>query len=515
MEVRMSMNVGYFLVKSASKYPQKTILKLEKEDITYGAFNKRVNRLSHALISLGLQKGNKIATLFFNCQEMCESYFAITKLGGVLVPLNARLNHMELAGLINHCDAKALIFHTEFSPVVSKMRADITNIKHFIESRGKTDDENLLYESLLEKQPEHEPGIEITEEDDFAVVYTAGTTGKPKGCLLSHRNYIWGSLNGIMDMDIRHEDKNLVVFPMFHTAGLSSFIQRVSMGNTLYLMKSVDIKTILEIIDREKITSLALVPTLFNALLRFPDLEKYDRSSVKYFTSAASIFPIELKNQTNKVFPNAVAGEIYGMSEEAGLGTRLLPKDVFRKIACVGQAFTEHEVRVVNENVEDVKTGEVGEIVFRGPVVMKGYYKDPEATNQVIKDGWLYSGDLAKVDEEGYIYIVDRKKDLIISGGINIYPREIEDVLYTHPKIAEAAVIGVKDSKWGETVKAIVVPEPGEKLTSEEVIDFCATNLASYKKPTYVDIVDVLPKTASGKIQKVLLREKYGKAMRY
>jgi acyl-CoA synthetase (AMP-forming)/AMP-acid ligase II len=346
-------------------------------------------------------------------------------------------------------------------------------------------------------------------------MYTAGTTGKPKGCLLSHRNYIWGALNGIMDMDIRHEDKNLVVFPMFHTAGLSSFIQRVAMGNTLYLMKSVDIKMILEIIDREKITSLALVPTLFNALLQFPDLENYDRSSVRYFTSATAIFPIELKKQTKKVFPNAVPGEIYGMSEESGLGTRLLPKDVFRKIACVGQAFTNHEVRVVNEKGQEVKPGEVGEIIFRGPVVMKGYYKNPEATEEAIRDGWLYSGDIAKVDDEGYIYIVDRKKDLIISGGLNIYPREIEEILYSHPDIAEAAVIGVTDPKWGETVKAIVVPKHGKNLKPEEVIDFCTENLASYKKPTSVNIVDALPKTASGKIQKVVLREKYGKAVQY
>ena len=511
----MTMNVGYFLVKSASKYPQKTVLRSEIGDISYKTFNERANRLAHGLLFLGIQRGDRIATLFYNCQEMCESYFAIIKSGGVLVPLNARLNDRELAGLITHSDANALIFHTEYSPIVSKMRSSLTNIKYFIEACGKTDTNNLQYESLIQKQPEHEPEFEISEQDDFAIIYTAGTTGRPKGCLLSHRNYIWGVLNGIMDMDIRHEDRNLVVFPMYHTAGLSSFIQRVAMGNTLYLMKSADVKIILETIDREKITSLALVPTLFNALLQFPDLEKYDRSSVRYFVSASAIFPVELKNQTKKVFPNAIPSEIYGQTEEAGLGTRLLPKDVFRKIACVGQAFTHHEVRVVDENGQDVKPGEVGEIVFRGPVVMKGYYKNPEATKEVIKDGWLYSGDLAKVDDEGYIYIVDRKKDLIVSGGINIYPREIEDVLYTHPKIAEAAVIGVQDLKWGETVKAIVVPKKGEELTPEEVINFCTEHLAGYKKPTSVDILDALPKTASGKIQKEVLREKYGKAVRY
>jgi acyl-CoA synthetase (AMP-forming)/AMP-acid ligase II len=509
------MNVGYFLVKSASKYPPKTVLRSEKGNISYKAFNERVNRLAHGLLSLGIQKGDKIATLFSNCQEMCESYFAIIKSGGVLVPLNARLNDRELTGLLTHSDANALIFHAEYSPIVSKMRSSLTNIKYFIEACGKTDSNNLQCESLIQRQPEHEPKIEISEQDDFAIIYTAGTTGKPKGCLLSHRNYIWGVLNGIQDMDIRHEDRNLVVFPMYHTAGLSSFIQRVAMGNTLYLMKSADVKIILETIDREKITSLALVPTLFNALLQFPDLEKYDRSSVRYFVSAGAIFPVELKNQTKKVFPDAIASEIYGMTEEAGLGTRLLPKDVFRKIACVGHAFTHHEVRVVDENGQDVKPGEVGEIIFRGPIVMKGYYKDLEASKEVIKDGWLYSGDIAKVDEEGYIYIVDRKKDIVVSGGINIYPREIEDVLYTHPKIAEVAVIGVQDPKWGETLKAIVVPKKGENLTPEEVITFCTEHLAGYKKPTSVDILDALPKTASGKIQKTVLREKYGKQVRY
>lgn len=511
----MKMNLGYFLVKSASKHPEKVALKFDEGALTYELFNQRVNQLAHALMCLGLQKGEKIATMFFNCQEMCESYFAIVKSGGVLVPLNARLIKAELTSLINHCDAKILIFHAEFSQVVNSMRPDLPNIQHYIEARGQTDQTNLLYESLLEVQPKNEPDVVVAEEDDFAIMYTAGTTGRPKGCLMSHRNYIWAVLNGIMDMGFRNIDRSLIVFPLFHAGGLVIFLQRVALGDTQFIMRSANAKDILRIIEREKITNLSLVPTLFNALLQFPDLEKYDRSSVKAFTSASAILPIELKNQIRKVFPNAVFGEIYGMSEEAALGTRLLPKDVFRKVACVGQEFSNHEVRVVNEKGEHVRPDELGEIIFRGPVVMKGYYKDPEATDEAIRDGWLYSGDIAKMDEEGYIYIVDRKKDIIVSGGINIYSKEIEEVLYTHPKIAEAAVIGVKDSKWGETVKALVVAHKGQKISAEEVIEFCTERLAGYKKPTSIDVIDELPKTASGKIQKGVLREKYGKAVQY
>ena len=511
----MKMNVGYFLVKSTCKHPQKIALKFDEGSLTYEHFNQRVNQLAHALMSLGLQKGDKIATLFFNCQEMCESYFAVAKSGGVLVPLNARLIKRELTRLINHCDAKSLIFHTEFSQVVNSMRPDLPNMQHYIEAQGKTDETNLLFETLLEGQQKNEPDVEVSEEDDFAIIYTAGTTGNPKGCLMSHRNYIWAVLNGIMDMGFRNEDGCLTVLPLFHAGGLVIFLQRVTLGDTHCIMKTANPKDILKTIEREQITNLSFVPTIFNSLLQFPDLEKYDRRSVKAFTSAAAIFPIELKNQIRKVFPNAVAGEIYGMSEEGALGTRLLPEDVFRKIACVGRAFSNHEVRVVNEKREDLRPGEMGEIIFRGPVVMKGYYKDPKATAEVIRDGWLYSGDFAKVDEEGYIYIVDRKKDIIVSGGINIYSREIEEVLYTHPKIAEAAVIGVKDPKWGETVKAVVVARKGNEISPEDVIEFCTGRLASYKKPTSVDFVDELPKTASGKIQKGVLREKYGKAVQY
>jgi acyl-CoA synthetase (AMP-forming)/AMP-acid ligase II len=511
----MRANVGYFLTKSASKVPDKTALVFEGQRRSYAEFNSRANRLAHGLMRLGLKKGEKVATLFFNCPSMCESYFGIIKAGGVLVPLNARLSWRELANMVEHSDSRFLIFDEEFQEIIGLLRPQVTKVEKFIMAGQKRAEGVLPYEELLEGSSAEEPDVEVGEDDDLMIVYTAGTTGQPKGVLVTHRNYIWTALNIATDMGVNPGDINLVVFPIFHTAGLASFFTRVMMGITLILMKKMDLKEMLQSIEKERVVSTAMVPTLLNSILQFPGLTSYDRTSVKKYTSAAAIFPVKLKNQFPKIFPHAALYEIYGLSEAAGADTILLPQDAFRKVACVGKSFTHHEVKVVNEEGKVVAPGEVGEILIRGPVVMKGYFKDPQATSEAIRGGWLYTGDLAKVDEEGYIYIVDRKRDIIVSGGVNIYPREIEEILYTHPKVAEAAVIGVPDEKWGETIKALVVPKEGHTLSEEEVIGFCRENLASYKKPTSVEFLPALPKNAAGKVLKTELRKKYGQLVRY
>jgi len=511
----MRVNVGCFLSKSARKYSKKTAFIFEGQRETYEEFNNQANRLANGLIALGLRKGDKVATLFFNCPAMCESYFGIIKAGGVMVPLNARLSWRELAALVGHSDARFLIFDEEFKETIGLLKPHANNVEKYIMAGGDPPAGILSYKGLLDGSATEEPGVEVDEEDDLMIVYTAGTTGQPKGVLVTHYNYIWSALNGATDMSLGHEDINLVVFPIFHTGGLASLFMRVMMGCTLVLMKKIDLREMLKTIEREKVTSMAMVPTLLNALLQLPDLKSYDTSSVRMYTSAAAIFPVKVKNQFSKVFPNAALFEVYGLSEACGTNTVLLPRDAYRKIACVGKAFTHHEVIVADETGREVPPGEVGEILIRGPVVMKGYYKDAQATAEAIRDGWLHTGDMAKVDEEGYIYIVDRKKDIIVSGGINIYPREIEEVLYSHPKIAEAAVIGVPDDKWGETIKALVVPKEGQVLSEEEVIAFCRENLASYKKPTSVEFLPTLPKNVAGKVLKTELREKYGALVRY
>ncbi len=272
---------------------------------------------------------------------------------------------------------------------------------------------------------------------------------------------------------------------------------------------------VLQLIDGEKIDSILLIPAMANFLLAMPDLDQYDTSSLKVWISGASVLPTETRNRFLARFPQVKIFDCFGQTESCGIVSILRPSDAERKQASVGKALPYIEIRVVDDEDRDVPVGEVGEAVYRGPNMSQGYYENPEANAKALRGGWFHSGDLVRQDEEGFIYIVDRKTDMIVSGGENIYPAEVEDVLYKHPKILEAAVIGVHDEQWGETVKAIVVPKRGETLTEEEVIEFCKDHLASYKKPKSVDFVDALPRNPAMKVLKTTLREKYGTAIRY
>jgi fatty-acyl-CoA synthase len=274
------------------------------------------------------------------------------------------------------------------------------------------------------------------------------------------------------------------------------------------IMRSFDPKRVMELIGEEKINRMTFPPTVWNFILQLPDLDQYDTHAVRALSSGAESMPLETKKKLLALFPNAGLGETYGMTESAASITTLHPRDVLRKMASVGKPFVNVETRLVDEYDQDVKKGEVGEILARGPSIMVGYYKDPESTSQTLKGGWLHTGDLGRLDEEGYLYIVDRKKDMIISGGENIYPREIEEILYAHPKILEAAVIGLPDPTWGERIHAVVALKEGELLTEQEVIDYCKAHIASFKKPKSVEFVDRLPRSSAGKVLKRILKER-------
>lgn len=517
--------VGETIARNSRKFPDKEALIYGKTRLTYKQFNERINRLSHALMALGVKKGSKVAILSFNCNQFLEAYYALAKIGGVSVPLNFRLHPEELTYIANHSEAEAFITGEALVEMAKGMQKDLPQVKNYISISNKPVEGMLHYEKWIAKYPDDEPLIVIDEDDPAFIMYTAGTTGRPKGAVITHKNEIVMWMLGGMYIfsepgihgDWRLWDyKSFAVPPIFHLAAFGFCQFNFLVGATIVLPEEVfDPAHIMKIIQDEKINAILMVPAMANFMMLLPDLEKYDTKSIRIWLSGAAILPTETRKQIQRIFPNAKIFDMFGQTEMSPVVTALLPSESKGRETSVGRVLPFVEMRVVDENDNDVPVGQVGEAVYRGPTVMKEYYKDPKATAEAMRGGWFHGGDLVRKDKEGYVYVVDRKKDMIISGGENIYPAEIEEVLYQHPQILECAVIGVFDEKWGESVKAVVVCKPGEKLTEKEVIEYCKGHLASYKKPRSVDFVDSLPRNTVGKVLKRVLREQYGKSVRY
>ncbi len=502
------MDMGQILTLAARKYPEHTALICGAERLTYRAFNSRVNRLAHALLGLGLKKGDRVAALFYNSIPFVETYFATLKAGGVFVPINFRFVGEEAAYILNQSDSRFFFFGEEFNRLVQTVRSALPKVDFFIAAGMSPDPGTGKYEDLLKTAADYEPPVLLSEDDDCQIMYTSGTTGKPKGAVITHRNVIWNMFNTIFGREEREDEVSLVVGPLYHTAALNNhFTLRVALGGTSILVKEFDARQVLEMISREKVTVISGAPAMFHFLLNLPGKEKFDTRSVTKCTTGASILPDETKEKLFRFFPN-IQGiyDVYGCTECSPNICILKAKDSLRKKESVGPPLPFLEVRIVDDQDQPVPANVVGELTCRGPNVMKGYYKDPEGTAEALRGGWLHTGDLARMDEEGFVYIVDRKKDMIISGGENIYPRELEELLYRHPQIQDAAVVGIPDPLWGESVKAFVVLRKEAVLKAEEVVEYCKAHLASYKKPRAVVFVDSLPRNPSGKVLKTVLR---------
>jgi len=511
LDLSRQLVLGEVLARWARKNPDREALVFKDKRYTYSQFNERVNRLAHGLTGLGIEKGDKVAVLFMNCTEIAECYFALAKLGAVTVPLNFRLAGRELQYQIDQSDSKAFIFGEMFQELVSSIRPQLPKVKLYICVSEKGIEGTIDYEKLVQEGSTAEPLVPVEDDDPAFIMYTAGTTGRPKGAVLTHKNQIMLAANSSIERGAGLIGKQLLVFPLFHQAATGFVIIGVFLGATTVILDVPTPENIMAAIQEEKIQSVGLVPALWNWIVNHPNFKDYDLSSLEQGTTGAAPMPLELKRKIVELLPNMRLSEAFGMTETTASGTIAGHEDFLAKQGTVGKITINIEARVVDDNDSDVTIGEVGEIVYRGPAVMKEYYKMPEATAEAFKGSWFHSGDLVRQDEDGFIYVVDRKKDMIISGGENIYPAEIEEVLYTHPKVLEAAVIGVPDPDWGESVKAIVVPKQGETLTDEEVIEHCKKNLASYKKPKSVEFIDALPRNPTGKVLKFVLREKYGK----
>jgi len=505
------MNVGYLLSNSTNKYPERVAIISEEGRWTYKAFNERTNRLANALLDAGLKKGDRIAILFHNSSYFVEAYFAAAKLGLVATPINYRFAGPEMVYIINDSQPDVLFYGSEFEETLLDIRDQFVSVRHFVSPHNGESSFALDYEDFLAggELDNVIPAPTVNEGDPCQLMYTSGTTGKPKGALLTHRNVLWNLFNTIWAREDKSGERAVIVGPLYHTAALNNHLTiQIALGGTSIVIRKFEPESLLRTIEKEKATIISGAPALYNILLQHPKAHRYDTRSITKCTSGSDKLPLEIKKRLLEFFPN-IKGvyDVYGLTEASPCITILNAEDSLRKDGSVGQALPYLEVRIVDENNISLPAGEIGELICRGPNVMQAYHRNPQGTQKSIQDGWLYTGDLARMDDEGFIYIVDRKKEMILSGGENIYPREIEEVLIRHPAVADVAVIGIPHPTWGETVKAFVSLTKGHTIDEQKVIDFCKKNLASYKKPTAVAFVPAIPRNPSGKALKRLLRE--------
>ena len=506
------MTLPELLARNARKFPDKEAVVSEKGRWTFSQWEAEAARRATALAGLGIGFGDRVPTLFLNGMDALATYLAVLKLGAVLVPLNVRLSSKELDYILRDCGAKSLIFLPRFSETVADIRKRGARIENYIvcgKNDGSPGGACLDLDRLAAAAKPGVPENRSVEKDPACILYTSGTTGRPKGVLLSHGNCLWAAVSLAQDSRFETHHRVLLVFPLYHSAAFSLLNTCLYLGCTLVSMERFDSREVMELTVRERISKMAFPPTVWNLILQLPDLGKYDTSSVESVSSGAAAMPLETKQRLIRLFPQAQLGETYGMTETAAAITTLKPGDVMDRTGSVGRALTNTEVRVVDDNDRDLPPDQIGQVIVRGPNVMLGYLNRPRETEAALQGGWLHTGDMGRLDQDGFLYLVDRLDDMIISGGENIYPREVEEVLFTHPKIREAAVVGLPDPVWGQRVHAVVCLGKGEEITGEEVIRFCRERLAGYKKPRSVEFTDSLPRSAVGKVLKRLIRDKY------
>jgi len=492
--------LGSWPARRARKTPHRTAVVHGGTALTYGELHTRTTRLAHALRARGVRRGDRIAYLGPNHPSFLETLFAAGMLGAIFVPQNTRLAGPEIAYQLADSGAKVLVYGSSHAGLVAGLPGS-TDVRVYLEVGPE-------YEELLAASTDEPIDEPVAADDTCLILYTSGTTGRPKGAMLSHANVTWNSVNFLIDKDLHADERALVSAPLFHIAGLTVLTLPVLMkGGTCVLVEAFDPGETLELVEQYRITYMFGVPAMFEQVARHPRWSEADLSSLRMLSCGGAPVPTPLIETYQTRGLAFLQG--YGMTEALGV----LFLDGEHSVSKAGSAGVPHffsDVRVVGPGLSPVAPGENGEVLVRGPSVMSGYWGLPEETAASFADGWFRTGDAARVDEDGYVYIVDRIKDMIISGGENIYPAEIEDRLLAHPDIVECAVIGVPDEKWGEVPRAVVVPREGATIDADEILASLAGQLAKYKIPKSVVLADELPRTASGKLLKSRVRKRYG-----
>ncbi len=513
------MSHGEQLGRAARTTPGRIAFRFENRARTYAEVDERVTRLARGLARRGIGYGDRVAILMTNRIEVLESYFAAHRLGAIAVPVNFRLTASEAAFIIEDSGAKAIIVDAELAPLVGKVRTlagpGMSSLVCLVagEVPEQAGPGAERYEDVLASSPAEELVIDVPESDPAFIMYTSGTTGRPKGAILSHFNLMINTFNMMSAMGMSGDDTVwLSGLPLFHIGCLDGILPYVMVGGTSVILPSgpFDAAQSVELLVSEPATACLFVPAQWQAICAVPGVK--DRLfNLRRILTGGAVAPPSVMRAMMGSFPGIPIYNGFGQTEMSAVTCVLRGEDTVRKMDSVGRPIVNVEARLVDADMRDVPVGAVGEIVYRGPTVMQGYWGRPEATREAFAGGWFHSGDLCRMDGEGYLRVVDRTKDMIISGGENIYCAEVEAVIDGHAKVKEVALIGVADEKWGETPVAIIVPADSSDPPSEdEIIAYCRDQLASYKKPTAVILVDELPRNASGKVLKTRLREQFG-----
>jgi acyl-CoA synthetase (AMP-forming)/AMP-acid ligase II len=508
----MPTNFGDFLRRRAFITPhiEATVEPaLNGRRFDYRHLNARCNQVAHALRGSGVKPGDRVALLLMNGAEFIESFFAVAKIGAVNVPLNWRLVADELEFILKDAGATVLLFTENFAPLAAELqrRGARTDLRLFVQVGGTAEAFALPYDAWMGAAGSDEPALAGADDDLLFIMYTSGTTGLPKGVMHSHRTVLWAMLTLSATADMRNRDRFLTSLPLFHVGALTPAMGCVYLGITQVILKAFDPKLSWELIRDERITSTLMVPAMLQFMLATYDKATHDASTLRWVLSGAAPVPVNLIKTYAQM--GVEVHQVYGLTESCGPGCLILGEDAMSRAGSTGRAYFHTDVRVIGVDGSDCAPDEPGEVLIHGPHNMVGYWNRPDATAQALQDGWLHTGDVGTMDAEGFVTIRDRMKDMLISGGENVYPAEVENMLLGHPALADAAVIGLPSPKWGEVALAVVVLKKSAAITESELLDWCKGRLAGFKLPKVAVFVAEIPRNPSGKILKRVLREQF------
>ncbi len=511
----MQTNFGQFLRRRAFLSPgvEAIVEPATGRRLNFRELNARCNQAAAALRASGVKPGDRVALLLMNSAEFVESFFAVAKIGAVDVPLNWRLVADELEFILKDSGSTVLLYAENFAPVVAELqrRGDRTDLRCWVQVGGKPPDFALGYDAWMGAMADAEPEPAGFDDDLLFIMYTSGTTGLPKGVMHSHRTVMWSVLSVAATADMHYKDRYLTALPLFHVGALTPTMGCIHRGCTQVILKAFDPKLVWELIRDEKINTTLLVPAMLQVMQAAFDPAVHDAGTLRWCLSGAAPVPVALIKAYAQI--GVEIHQVYGLTETCGPGCLILGEDALTRAGSTGRAYFHTDVRVIDVDGVDCAPDEAGEVLIRGPHNMIGYWKRPDATAAALRDGWLHTGDIGTMDAEGFVTIRDRMKDMLISGGENIYPAEVESMLLGHPQIADAAVIGLVSPKWGEVPLAVVMVKKGQSLGEAELLAWCKGRLAAFKLPKAAVMVTEIPRNPSGKILKRVLREQFKDAV--